>query len=263
MASKGGKRTVNPASTRTLPRAGTAAAPAVRLMAAPVEPIELEPEVADATPMVPFAQPEAAQPGIEALIEAAQAHAAEPAQAHTATAAQPAEDVVETAEAVTTTAADTIADTTQKEDTIMATNFENTTSNVSPLFGDMNDRAKSAMEKTGKMAEQMTEFAKGNVEALVESSRIAAKGFESLGQEAAEFGRKSFETATANFKTLATVKSPTEFFKLQSDFMRQSFDSFVAEASKGTETMLKLAGDAAQPLSNRVAVAADKVKTAA
>ena len=251
MASKGGKRSGNPSVARTAVRA--AAAPAAPFMAAPVEAPELA--TVEAAPTVPFAQPEAVQPAVEALIEAAQEHAIEAAHA--------AETVVETAEAVTPTAADTIADTTQKEETIMATNFENTTSNVAPLFGDMNDRAKSAMEKTSKIAEEMTDFAKGNVEALVESSRIAAKGFESLGQDAAEFGRKSFETATANFKTLATVKSPTEFFKLQSDFMRQSFDSIVAEASKGTETMLKLAGDAAQPLSNRVAVATDKVKTAA
>ena len=98
---------------------------------------------------------------------------------------------------------------------------------------------------------------------LVESSRIAAKGFETLGQEAAEYSRKSFESATAAMKTLATVKSPTEFFKLQSDFVRGAFDSYVAEASKNTEAVLKLAGDAAQPLSNRFAVAAEKVKTVA
>ncbi|RYG83451.1 MAG: phasin family protein, partial [Alphaproteobacteria bacterium] len=86
---------------------------------------------------------------------------------------------------------------------------------------------------------------------------------EALGQDAAEYSRKSFETATAAFKTFGTVKSPTELFKLQSDFFRTSFDSYVAEASKNTEAMLKLAGDAAQPLSSRFALAAEKVKTAA
>ena len=59
------------------------------------------------------------------------------------------------------------------------------------------------------------------------------------------------------------MKSPAEFFKLHSDYVRGVFDSYVAEASKNTEAMMKLAGDAAQPLSNRFAVAAEKVKTAA
>ena len=89
------------------------------------------------------------------------------------------------------------------------------------------------------------------------------RAFETLGQDAAEYSRKSFESATATLKTLASVKSPTEFFKLQSDFVRGAFDSYVAEASKTTEAVLKLAGDAAQPLSNRAAVAVEKVKLAA
>ncbi|RYE04000.1 MAG: phasin family protein, partial [Sphingomonadales bacterium] len=88
-------------------------------------------------------------------------------------------------------------------------------------------------------------------------------GLETLGQDAADYGRKSFETATAALKTFATVKSPAELFKLQSDFFRTSFDSYVAEASKNTEAFIKLAGDAVQPLSSRFAVAAEKVKAAA
>jgi len=62
---------------------------------------------------------------------------------------------------------------------------------------------------------------------------------------------------------MSSVKSPADFFKLQSDFVRQSFDAIVAETSKNTEAMMKLAGDAAQPLSSRFAVAVEKVKTAA
>ena len=131
------------------------------------------------------------------------------------------------------------------------------------LFGDVNDRTKTAMEKGSKMFEDMNEFSKGNVEALVESSKIAAKGVEAMGQEAAEYSRKQFETATAALKSLSSVKSPTEFFKLQSDYARSMFDSMVAETSKNTESMLKLAGEVAQPISNRVAVAAEKIKIAA
>jgi phasin family protein len=131
------------------------------------------------------------------------------------------------------------------------------------FFTDFNDRAKTAVEKSTKAVEELNDFAKGNVEALVESSKIAAKGIETLGQDAAEYSRKSFEAATAALKSLSAVKSPTEFFKLQSDYVRTAFDSYVAEASKNTEAMLKLAGDASQPISNRFAAAAEKVKAVA
>lgn len=150
----------------------------------------------------------------------------------------------------------------QKEETMEAT-MQEATNKTQAMFGDVNERAKSAMEKSSKMFEEMNAFGKGNVEALVESGKIAAKGLETLGQEAAEYTRKQFETTTAIMKSMASVKSPTELFKMQSDFIRQSFDSMVAESSKNTEAMLKLVGEIAQPLSNRVALAAEKAKIAA
>ena len=141
------------------------------------------------------------------------------------------------------------------EDTI-----QTATDKTQAMFADANDRAKGALQKGQQMAEEMNTFGKGNIEAMVESSKIAARGFETLGQDAAAFAKKSLEEAAAAARTLATVKSPTEFMKLQNDFMRQSFDAMVAEMSRNTETMLKLVGEVAQPMSNRVALAADKVK---
>lgn len=131
------------------------------------------------------------------------------------------------------------------------------------LFGDFNARAKAALEKSTKLVEELNEFNKGNLEAVVESTKVAAKGAEALGQQAADTARKNYEKATAAMKSFASVKSPTELFQLQSEYARSAFDSFVAESSKNTEAFLKLAGDVFQPLSNRIAVAAEKIKTVA
>ena len=129
------------------------------------------------------------------------------------------------------------------------------------LFADWNSRGKDALEKSTKAWDELGAFYRGNIEAMVESSRIAAKGFESFGQHAAELTRKSLEDATAAAKTMSQTKSPTEFMKLQGDLARSAFDAMVAETSRSTETMLKLAGDVAQPMASRLAVAADKMKT--
>lgn len=155
-----------------------------------------------------------------------------------------------------------------KEGTTIMTDAIETTKKVAAeakekfqaMFGDFNEKAKAAVEKSSKIAEEVNELTKGNVEALVESGRIAAKGAEAFGQEAAEYGRKSFERATATIKSFASVKSPTEFFQLQSEFLSSAFDSFASEASKGSEAVLKLAGDVVQPISTRVAVVSEKVK---
>ena len=129
------------------------------------------------------------------------------------------------------------------------------------LFGDVQSRMKNAFEKSTKLNEDMVDFAKGNVEAMMASARAAAKASETLGQEAADYSRKTFESATAAFKSFATVKSPTELFQLQSDYAKASFDGAVAEASKLSEAMMKFAGEIAQPLSNRYALAAEKMKS--
>ena len=68
---------------------------------------------------------------------------------------------------------------------------------------------------------------------------------------------------TADVKELATAKTPTDFFKLQGEMLRRSFDAAVATGSKHSEAMLKLTNDAFAPISSRVSVAMEKVKKAA
>jgi phasin family protein len=130
------------------------------------------------------------------------------------------------------------------------------------VFGDVNERAKGAFERNARIAEELTELTKGNVEAMVASTKVAAKAVESIGQEVAEFSRKSFEDASTALKGFADVKSPTDFFRLQSEFARSQFDTVVAETSKLSETMIKFAGQAAEPITNRYSVAAERVRSA-
>lgn len=217
--------------------------------------------IADVTaavaPILPSAEPAAIPPVLAATSSTA-------ATVVGAT-VKPVEAVVEAVETQTikaaesvVTAADDAANTVQKDVKTMATQFENT-----ETLSTMTDGTRSAVEKGQKFVADMGDFGKGNVEAMVEAGKIAARGLETLGQDNAEFTRRSFEGLTANAKSLATVKSPTEFFKLQGDYMRSAFDGMVAQTSKNTEAFIKLASDAAQPLSNRFAVAVEKVKTAA
>ena len=131
------------------------------------------------------------------------------------------------------------------------------------VIGQANDRAKTAMEKSAKIVEELAEITRGNVEAMVASSKIAAKGVETMSQDAAQFGRKSFEDASAAFKSFSDVKSATDFFKLQGDFARSAFDAAVAQSARVSENVLKLAGDVAEPLTSRYTVAAERVKTLA
>ena len=67
---------------------------------------------------------------------------------------------------------------------------------------------------------------------MVASSKVAAKGIETMSQRAAEYGRTSFEGATSAFRGFAEVKSATDLFKLQGDYARSAFDRAVAESAR-------------------------------
>ena len=133
---------------------------------------------------------------------------------------------------------------------------------VQAMFGDVNEQARVVCEKNARLVEELTELTRGNVEALVSSTKLAAKGVESLGQEAAEYGRKTFEEASSALRSFAEVKSPTDLLKLQSEFAKSQFDSIVAQNSKLSEAAIKLAGEIFEPLSSRYSVAAERVKSA-
>ncbi|MBR2175299.1 phasin family protein [Sphingopyxis sp.] len=130
------------------------------------------------------------------------------------------------------------------------------------LTADFNEKAKEAMSKTSKLAEDAVEFNKANVEALVEAGKIAAKGIETLGQEGVTYARKSFEDTTAALKGYTAVKTPADFFKLYAENSKKAFDAAVAQTSKTSELVVKLTNDSFAPISNRVSVITSKMKAA-
>lgn len=152
----------------------------------------------------------------------------------------------------------------QLKDTIMTTTkTTDFTAMFSGVVTEAQEMAKAALEKSTAAIGEYGDFAKGNVEAVVESGKIMAAGVKDLGETLVADGESAFETMTADAKELAAVKSPADFFKLQGDLMRRNFDAAVAYGSKQSEAMLKLASDSVAPISGRVSIAVVKIKKAA
>ena len=129
------------------------------------------------------------------------------------------------------------------------------------LFADAGERGQDLVKKSQKVAEELADLARANVEALVESGRVAAEGARSIGQDVVAISRDGVEQAADAIRSLAEAKSPTEYLQLQGDFARASFDRMVAESSKLAETVVKLAGETFQPLSNRATANAERFNT--
>jgi phasin family protein len=250
-------KTEAPKAAAAAPTAAPQAAPAVKAAAeAPAAAVRTATVKA-----APAARRKASKP-VRAKAKSRKARAAKPRivqpRAVKATAAKARRAVARTASRTIETNVKTVKEGTK----IMKKEANQVADRIQAVFGDVNERAKTAIERNTRIAEEMTDLAKGNVEAMVASTKLAAKGVEKIGHEVAEYSRKSFEDASAAIKGFAEVKSPTDLFRLQGEFARTQFDSVIAESSKLSETMIKLAGDMFEPITSRYSVAAERVKNA-
>jgi phasin family protein len=155
----------------------------------------------------------------------------------------------------------------ERIETVTKTNFFNGFEAVPAFapfqsyFAEANERGQEMVKRSQKVAEELADLARANVEAVVEAGRVASEGARSIGQDVVAKQRDSFEQAADAIRSLAEAKSPTEYLQLQGEFARASFDRAVAETSKLTESLVKLAGQAFQPLSNRATANAERFNT--
>jgi phasin family protein len=161
----------------------------------------------------------------------------------------------------------TAAAAQERNETVTNTNFFNGFQAVpafapfQTLFADANQRSQDLAKKSQQVAEQLADLTRANVEAIVEAGRVASEGARSIGQNVVASSRDGVEQAADAIRSLAEAKSPTEYLQLQGEFARASFDRAVAETSKLTESLVKLAGEAFQPLSNRATANAERFNT--
>ena len=235
------------------------AKPAVKPASAPAQAETAEPALpvveAAAAPVAIAETPDAEVPGAEAAV------AETPVVPVTAVEApEPEAPAAAAPEPVVTP----ILTVTELKEKIMASaKTADFTKPVADAFGEIQTRAQAAYEKGTEAVSEITEFTKGNVEAIVESGKILAGGVQDLGKTYVEEAKSAYETLTGDIKEAAAVKSPTELFQLQGKIFRRNFDSLVAASSKNTEAWVKLANDAFAPLSGRVNLAAEKISKAA
>lgn len=137
------------------------------------------------------------------------------------------------------------------------------TSAFEKLFNDAAERGEEAVKRSRKAAEELADLYRGNIDAFVEAGRIAATGAQSIGQDFVAKSRDGIEQTANSVRAFAEAKTPTELLQLQSDFARSAFDRFVEESSALTESVVKLAGEAFQPISNRASANVDRLNNIA
>lgn len=108
--------------------------------------------------------------------------------------------------------------------------------------------------------EDLVAFGKENVEAMVKSGALAAKGFEELAKSYAGYGVQSLETAGNAVKELGTCKTPVEFAQAQAKLVRATVEDSVAESRKLAELTTTVVNSAMEPLTARFRVLMSQAK---
>jgi hypothetical protein len=101
--------------------------------------------------------------------------------------------------------------------------------------------------------DQFQKFGQENVDAALKSFSAVSKGAQAIATEAADFARKSFEQGTATFEKLVGAKSLDKAIEIHTDYLKTSYEGFVAQSTKITELYANVAKEAFKPLEGIVA----------
>lgn len=80
-----------------------------------------------------------------------------------------------------------------------------------------------------------------------------SKNVQALAVESSDYSRKTFEDGVTALEKLATARSLEKAVEIQTNYARQAYEGFVAQASRVSELYAEIARDAYQPFEAAVA----------
>jgi hypothetical protein len=98
-----------------------------------------------------------------------------------------------------------------------------------------------------KNIDEMQQFGKDNMDATMKSFGAFSKSAQAIAVELADYSKKVFEQGTAATEKLIGAKSLEKAIEVQSDYVKSSYEGFVAEATKLGELYADLAKEAYKP----------------
>ena len=98
--------------------------------------------------------------------------------------------------------------------------------------------------------EELQDFSKQQMQAIATASTTWAKGLQELATELTDYSKKAFADGSATLEKLLGARSVEAAVQIQSDYAKQAYEGFVAQATKFSELYAKVAADAFKPVSS-------------
>jgi phasin family protein len=103
--------------------------------------------------------------------------------------------------------------------------------------------------------EDMQKIGKDNMDIAMSSFGAWTKSAQAIAVEVADYSKKSVEGSAAAWEKLIGAKSLEKAMEVQSDYLKSSYQGFVAEATKLSELYVDLAKEAYKPFEGVLAKA--------
>ncbi len=107
-----------------------------------------------------------------------------------------------------------------------------------------------------KNIDELQQFGKDNMDATMKSFGTLSKSWQAIAVEMADYSKKMFEQGTATTEKLIGAKSVEKAIEVQTDYVKSSYESFVAEATKIGELYTDLAREMYKPFESHFGKAA-------
>ena len=92
--------------------------------------------------------------------------------------------------------------------------------------------------------DEAQQLGKDNMDATLKSFGAVSKSLQTIAIELADYSKRVFEQGTAASERLLGAKSLDKAFEVQSDYVKSSYEGFVAQATKLGELYADLAKEA-------------------
>jgi phasin family protein len=101
--------------------------------------------------------------------------------------------------------------------------------------------------------EQVQRAAKDVGSAATASAHTFASAFQTIATAHADYAKKAMQDSSEFFAKLTSVKEPTKVMELQSEYVKNAYETFVAESKKLSELYADLFKQTTKPLEALIA----------
>ncbi len=101
--------------------------------------------------------------------------------------------------------------------------------------------------------DQIQKLGKDNADAALKTFGAVSKSAQTIAVETADFAKKSFEQSTATIEKLVGAKTLDKAIEIQTDYLKNAYEGFVAQSTKIGDLYAAVAKDAFKPYEGLVA----------